>query len=294
MMRRWSSIARATALEILSEPLSLLLLVAGVALSTLAPAFHYHQFGEATRMARDAGFSALFTSGLLVVTFGAVKTFRREIETGTAQMALAHPVSRTGFFLAKTLGVALAGLVFSAILFAALLTVVNGAAIGGALAEKSGDLARIWGPSLALGLSTAVVPLAVAAALNRFARFRFVLTFFGCAACVSLAGVPYRFDPALATRLLPVAVSVGLTLAVFLSAAAAFAVRLRTNGAAAAVGVLFAVCLPALGNYYLPEALSNGGRLPWSYVGLAAAAAAPAVLAFLLLGIRFFNGKDVA
>lgn len=41
-MRRWSAIAGATALEILSEPLSLLLLIAALTLAALAPAFHYH------------------------------------------------------------------------------------------------------------------------------------------------------------------------------------------------------------------------------------------------------------
>jgi len=293
-MRRWSAIARATALEILSEPLSLLLLLAGVVLSALAPAFHYHQFGEPTRMARDAGFSALLTCGLCTVVFGAVKTFRREIETGTAQMALSHPVSRTGFFLSKVAGVALAGGVFSAIVFLTSLTVVNGAAIGGALSEKTGEISRVWGPSLALGLSTVVVPLAVGALLNRFFRCRFVLTFFVWALLVSVAGSLYRPDLSLALRLAPVAVTILCVAAVFLAAASAFAVRLRTNGAAAAVGGVLLACLPVLGNYYLPDALSKGGSLPWDYVGLAAAAAAPAVLAFLLLGIRFINGKDVA
>ena len=54
-MRGIMSVAKATALEILSEPLTLLVLLAALTMAVLAPAFHYHQFGEATRMARDAG-----------------------------------------------------------------------------------------------------------------------------------------------------------------------------------------------------------------------------------------------
>ena len=54
-MRRWFAIAKATALEIFSEPLSLLLLLSALALVILAPALHYPQFGEPTRLARDAG-----------------------------------------------------------------------------------------------------------------------------------------------------------------------------------------------------------------------------------------------
>ena len=287
------SIAKATALEILSEPLSLLLLLSALALSTLAPSFHYHQFGEATRMARDAGFSALFTCGLLVSVFGTVRSFRREIETGTVQMALAHPVSRAGFFLSKVAGVLLAGSFFSAIVIATMVTVVNGAAIGGALAARSGEIASLWGPSLAIGVGTILVPLAVGAALHRFLRFRFVLTSFGCAFVLALLGVCYRFDMRLFLRLLPVVLPVLTVHLVFVTAASMAAVRFKANGALAFVGVLFAASLPAIGNYYLPDALSNGGHLPWGYVGLAAMAAFPAAGAFLCAGVRFFNGKDV-
>jgi len=293
-MRRWTSIARATALEILSEPLSLLLLLVAQTLATLAPAFHYHQFGEPTRMARDAGLSALFTCGLLLAVFGTVKTFRREIETGTVQMALAHPVSRGGFYLSKIVGAALALAVFSTVIVATSLTVINGAAIGGAVAAAHSDVARLWGPSLAIGVGSALLPLLLAAGLNRFARCRFVLTFFALAFVTSLAGVAYRFDFALVLRFLPVAfLSVMLAL-VFLTASAAAAVRFKVNGAAAATGLLLAVCLPIVGNYYLPDSLSNGGRLPLGYVVLAMTAAIPAIIAFLLAGIRLFNGKDVA
>ena len=93
-MIKFFSILKATALEILSEPLSLLVLLAALAMTVFAPAFHYHQFGEATRMARDAGFSALFACGGVLAVFTTIRAFRREVETGTLEMALAHPVSR--------------------------------------------------------------------------------------------------------------------------------------------------------------------------------------------------------
>jgi len=293
-MRRWTSIARATALEILSEPLSLLLLLAALTMTTLAPAFHYHQFGEPTRMARDAGLSALLTCGLLLAVFGTVKTFRREIETGTVQMALAHPVSRGGFYLSKVVGAAVALVVFSMVIVAVSLTVVNGAAIGGAVAASHGDIARIWGPSLAISLGAIVAPLALAAALNRFARFRFVLTFFLCAFVTSLTGVAYRFDPSLVMRFLPVAGLTTVFSLMFLTAAAAAAVRLKVNGAAAVTGLFLTLSLPIVGNYYLPDSLSAGGSLSLGYAAQATVAAIPALVAFVLVGIRLFNGKDVA
>ena len=58
------------------------------------------------------------------------------------------------------------------------------------------------------------------------------------------------------------------------------------------MGVLFALQLPFLGDYYLSDALSRGGTVPWSFVGLAALATLPLVAAFALLGIRLFKDRD--
>ena len=295
-MRESISIIKATALEVLSEPLSLLVLLAALVITVLAPAFHYHQFGEATRMARDAGLSSVFTCGTVIAVFGTIRAFRREVESGTMAMALAHPVSRTGFFLAKAGGACAAYLVFAAIVFFTALVIVDGAAIGGAIAAKSGDIARLYGPNFAEGVGVIVLPLALAAAFNRFARFRFVLSSFVLAFLLSIAfaGLSVLRDAAWLLRLLPVAALIGMFAFVLLSASAAFAVRLKANAAASAAGIVLLVLLPAVGNYYMAEALSKGGAVPWFYVGCAVLAALPAVLFFLLLGIHFINGRDVS
>ena len=295
-MRKAFSIAHATALEVLSEPLSLLVTLSALVLTVLAPAFHYHQFGEATRMARDAGLSSVFTCGAVIAVFGTIRAFRREIESGTMAMALAHPVSRTGFFLSKCVGACMAYLVFAAVVSLTATVVVDGAAIGGAIAAKSGDVARLYGPNLAEGVGVIVLPLALAAALNRFCRMRFVLTAFAVALPLSavFAALSVARDAGWFVRLLPVMALVVILTAVLLSASAAFAVRLKANAAASAAGLVALVFLPAVGNYYLADALAKGGTVPWTYVGCAALAALPAVLIFLLLGIHFINGRDVS
>ena len=147
-MRQFFSIARATALEMASEPLALLLTLSAMALAVLAPIMHYHQFGEASRMARDAGLSALLVFGIAYAVFCTVKSVRREIDSGTLEMALAHPVSRAGFFLAKLTGAALAYLVFAVTVTAVSVTTVNGAEIGGRSAAKVGDVATVFGRAL--------------------------------------------------------------------------------------------------------------------------------------------------
>ena len=134
----------------------------------------------------------------------------------------------------------------------------------------------------------------VAAALNRFARFRFVLTAFSLAFLLALlfGGAALALAPRPLAKYFPVALLLACPALVLLAASAAFAVRVRANAAASAVGLVFAVLLPAVGNYYLSDALSKGGVVPWPYVGLAALAALPAVAAFLLLGVRFMNRQE--
>ena len=295
-MRRSFSIVKVTALEILSEPLTLLVLLAALVLAVLAPAFHYHQFGDPTRMARDAGFSALFTCGGVVAVFGTIRSFRREIESGTLEMALVHPISRAQFFLSKTAGALVAVLLFAWTVLCTTAIVFEGAAIGGQIAQRTGDIARLYGPCLAVGVGILVVPLVVAAVLNRFARFRFVLSAMTLAWGLSAVGagllaVLTRGD---VLRLVPVAIPVVLLVCVFLSAAAAFAVRFKGHVAASAVGVLLLACLPAIGNYYLVAALSGpGGALSWGYVAWAFVVTVPALAAFLLLGVHFIDGRDI-
>ena len=294
-MRKSLSIIKATALEILSEPLTLLVLLAALALAVLAPAFHYHQFGDPTRMARDAGFSALFTCGSVVAVFCTIRAFRREVETGTLEMALAHSVSRTAFFLSKTAGAFLAYLAFALIVFGTTLAVFQGADVGGAIARKTGDVARIYGPFLAAGVMIAVLPLALAALLNRFAGVRFVLSALRISLLLAImaSAAVLHLSQYSALRLVPVAVLVVLMALPLLAAAATFAVRLKANAAASAVGAVFALMLPAVGNYYLVDRLADGGAPSWAYVGLAAAVTLPAVAAFLLLGVHFINGRDI-
>jgi hypothetical protein len=293
-MRRWRAIVSAGFREILGEPLVLLVLLAALALSVLAPALHYHQFGEPTRMARDAGVSALLLGGAVVAVAGTLKTFRREIESGTASTALAHSVSRTEFFLAKTLGCALALGWFIATVSLVAITVVRGAAIGGEIAGLRGEVARVWGPSLSLALAVAVVPVSLAAVLNRFARFRFTLTANLFASLLAVAGVFYRFDGALALRHVSVFLLASAPLYFLLSAVAAFSVRLKMPSATTASALVAAATLPASGHYCLSDAVADGAQIPLSYFAAALAAVVPGIAACLLAGVVFINGRDVS
>ena len=266
------AIIKVTALEVLSEPLALLMTLVAQLLAVLAPTFHYHQFGEPTRMARDAGISALMALGAILAVFAAVKTFRRDIESGTAAVCLSHGVGRAAFFAAKTAGVALAYGVFALTVSSVSLVMVNGAAIGGRIVEGTGALMRIWGPSVALGLAGTVIPLVAGAVLNRFFRFRFVLTANLLALAISIAGLGYRPDFPLYLDHAGDMLAAALPALAYLSAACAFAARFRTNVAGSLAALVVLVQFPFL-------------KL-WAVL--------PAVLLFVYLGVVFFDECDIA
>lgn len=278
----------------LSEPLSLLILLAALALAVLAPAFHFHQFGDPMRMARDAGFSALFTCGTALAVFGVLRSVRREVESGTLDMALAHPVSRRQFFLGKVVGAFLAVIVFLTIVFGTLALICEGAIVGANVARRTGDISRVFGPFLAGGMAIIVLPLVLAAALNRFARCRFVHAAFRIALvmAVGFAVVVGFLNPNLLSRLAPVAVLLSFPVLFMLVTAAALSVRFKANVTASIAGVAFVMAFPAIGNYYLVEALANDGSVSWGYVMLAALCAVPAVSVPLLAGFKFIEAHE--
>lgn len=296
-MKAWRAIAGAAALEIVSDPLALLLTAGSVSAVAFACVLHVHQFGEPARMARDASLSVFLVSSVVYGVFCTIKAFRREVESGTLQMALARPVSRKGFFLSKACGCFAACAFFMLTLAPVAFMAVLGAETGGAIAVPKGDVARIWGPALLAIALCAVFPLAAAAFLDRFFRFRFAASAsriafaFSWIAAFSLAAFTERCGvapgaAAEACKMFPALAMLVMPALLFTFCAAAAAARLKANAAASLCAILFAVFLPALGNYYLSDALAGGGTIPWSRVALAAAATAPLVAAAIAAGAR--------
>lgn len=309
-MRRWWVVVRTTVLETCSEPLALLLTLCAVLTISLTSAMHFHQFGEPTRMSRDAGLSALIVFGLCHAAFCTIKVFRRELESGTIQMALSHPISRTGFLIAKLIGVSLASLVFTVTLSCATVVIVTGAEVGGFVAMTKGDLAILWPNALYINVCVLILPLVVAAMLDRFLRFRFTTTAMSVVLVLALLSVPYALLTAyrecagllpgtegevLATakRLLPALAATYFPLPVFVAASAAFAVRFRDHVAMSLSAMLLLLAIPVVGNYCLSDALAKGGSVSWGWVALLGVAAVPFLVAFVLLGAMLFQDRDV-
>ena len=184
-MRRACAIIKATALELLSEPL-VLVMISAMTLSVMAPAVHYHDFGEPSRMARDAGVSAIMVGGLVIVAFGTIKTIRRELESQTAMSALALSVSRRLFFLSKLLGVLVAYLFYVITVGAVSLAAVRGAIIGSEIAAQNHTMVRMYGPVYVLSIAAFVLPFLYGAIVNRYFHRRFTLNANLCAFVLAL------------------------------------------------------------------------------------------------------------
>lgn len=291
-MRRAGAIIKATALEILSEPLVFLVMIAAMSLAVLAPALHYHEFGDPSKMARDAGVSAILVGGLIVAAFGAVKTMRREVETQTALTALSLPVSRRMFFLAKTAGVFFAYLVFVVTVGSVSIAAVRGAVIGGEIAAREHSVARMFGPILAFALAAIVIPFVYGAVMNHSFRRRFTLHAGLCAGVLSLVAMSFRFDLGLFLKTLEVYSLVAIPALIMLAASAAFSIRFRYNTAMSLALLVFALFLPALGSYCVTDVVSAGEPVPAKYLLAAFVAVLPPVAALLYLGTKLFENAE--
>ena len=311
-MRRFLALARSATLEALAEPLSAILFLVALATVHLAPVFHYHQFGEAGRLARECGFSALLVFGLVFATAAAVRAIGGEIASGTAAAALARPVPRGLFFCAKIAGVFASFFLFLIAIAAATVLATYSSAIGAAIADTcEGPASRIWAPGLAAGIGLTLGAFILAAMLNRFIRARFCVS-----ACVLMAAaqplalllalpageggfvltvqvMPWNIVPALGV--------LASGCCVFITLAGALAVRLKPAPTAALVAgaVLTSfvwpvrAVLPEINRFWLVDRLAGGGALPWGEVGAAVAAAVCLVAFWLIAGSLLLQRREL-
>lgn len=323
-LRQLCAIAAATLLEGMQQPAALLLLLACVILTALTPVFQFHTLGEEGRLARDGGLAFMLMSGLVLAVAAASGGLTSELDRGTAAATLSKPVSRPLFLSAKFLGIlGLVLLLWTAALPATLLAerasehfVETPDGIG-----SCSDALTSW-----LALLAPVASLALAGWLNGVRRIRFgVAAFLGIPltqlAVLAVCGCYTRFGhwtwyhPALNARVPAAAILVLLALAMFAALATALATRLRSGatlavcaavlgfglvgdlwlGPAAALSWrgLISGLIPNLQNFWLCDALGDGGRIAWQTVGQAAAYAVTWCALVLGLGAIALRHRDL-
>jgi ABC-type transport system involved in multi-copper enzyme maturation permease subunit len=115
-MRQFITIARNAFMELIRQPVFLLLMTASAAFTLFLAMPYYFAFGDEPKLVKNSALAVMLLAGLFGAVVSASASLAREIRTGTALAVLSKPVSRAQFILAKYVGVALA---------LALLTYVN-------------------------------------------------------------------------------------------------------------------------------------------------------------------------
>ena len=301
-MRRFRALVRSAMLEALAEPLSAVLFLAALLAIPLLPVFHCHQFGEAGRLPRECGFSALLVFGVAFATSSAVRVIGGELSSGTASAALARDVSRPLFFCAKMIGVLEAFALFVAAAGLSTLASVATAEMG-EVRERLGHF-HLWMPGIAASTALTLVGMAVAAALNRFLRMRFCVT-----ACLSLclaqlpslAFIAATAEVPLRLALLPAMGVLAVGCCVFIVLAGALAVRLPS--AAVTTGVALAAVssfvwpvravLPDIGRFWLVDAFAYGGAPAPGQLAMPLVAGVLLVAFWLAVGSMLLERREI-
>jgi ABC-2 type transport system permease protein len=325
-MRQVLAIAVNTFMELVRQPVFLLLATASCAFCIFLACIPYFGFGDDPKLVKDTVLAVMLLAGLLGAVLSASSTLSRELESGTALAVLSKPVGRAPFLLAK-----FAGLV--AVLF--LLNYMNTMAALSASRmafDAYGDAdtvgMAIWGGCLLLAYLTG-------GASNYFLRRPFTSdAVFALAVLVTVAFVlsssisrpdPTSRGETIGTfqrvdwRLVPASFLILMALVILAGLALACATRLHLMPTLAVCSGLFllglmseyllgrlaregvwwaAMLFPVLPNwqlFWISDALREGKTVPWvSYLGGAMAYTLCYVGATLAVGLCLFEDRELS
>jgi ABC-2 type transport system permease protein len=105
-MRQFVTIATNTFMELVRQPVFLLLTTASVAFTLFLASISYFGFGDEPKLVKGSVLAIMLLAGLLGAVLSASSSLSREIRTGTALAVLAKPIGRAPFILAKFAGIA--------------------------------------------------------------------------------------------------------------------------------------------------------------------------------------------
>jgi len=115
-MRQFITIATNAFMELVRQPVFLLLMTSSAVFEVFLATPYYFAFGDEPKLVKNSTLAVILLAGLLGAVLSASASLAREIRGGTALAVLSKPVGRAQFLLAKYAGLAVA---------LALLTYVN-------------------------------------------------------------------------------------------------------------------------------------------------------------------------
>ena|SRR6478736_416499 len=320
-MRQFVTIALNAFMELVRQPVFLLLTTASAAFEIFLATPYYFAFGDEPKLVKTSVLAVMLLAGLLSAVLSASASLAREIRSGTALAVLSKPVSRAQFLLAKYVGLIAALTVVTYInLVAALVAgrmtfdAYGGTDIGAVLIFAAGILL-----AYALGgfsnfflnrpfVSDAVFSLVITVTLAAAVIILFTKQ---TQSLGEMAHVDWRMVPAAVLILFALWVIAALALAcstrldtipTLAICSAFFLVGLMSDylfGRPAAQGSWWGATLytlmPNWQNFWLADALDAGrSTFHWSYVGKTLVYAGCYIGAVLAVAVTLFEDRELS
>src|SRR5512140_1419387 len=103
-MRQFITIAANAFMELIRQPIFLLLMTTSAVFEIFLATPYYFAFGDEPKLVKNSTLAVMLLAGLLGAVLSASASLAREIRTGTALAVLSKPVGRAQFLLAKYVG----------------------------------------------------------------------------------------------------------------------------------------------------------------------------------------------
>jgi ABC-type transport system involved in multi-copper enzyme maturation permease subunit len=295
-MRQFVNIAANAFMELVRQPIFLLLLTGSVLFEIFLAVPYYFAFGDEMKLVKTSTLAVMLLSGLFGAVLSASASLAREIRTGTALAVLSKPVGRAQFVLAKFAGLAAA---LTVLAYANLVGVVTASWMAfDAYGKTDVTAISIFGGAIALAY-------AIAGFSNFFLRRPFVSdAVFATVVMITLATfIIFQFTQQQASlgekavvdwRLLPAGLLILFAFWIFAAVALACSTRLDMIATLAICSAVFLLglmsdylfglpaahgswwastlytCVPNWQLFWLADALEAGkSTFQWAYVGKA-------------------------
>jgi len=318
-MRQFLAIAVNAFMELVRQPVLLLLMTTSAVFCVFLASVPYFGFGDDPKLVKDSVLAVMLLAGLLGAVLSASNSVTREIQVGTALAVLAKPVGRARFLLAKYTGLVGVLMVLSYVNLVAVL-----------LSSRMAYDAYGSTDFVALGIFCGAILLAyvLGGLSNFFLRRPFVSdAVFGLVLMVTLAfvvsgfvdeegklqrfgaGVDWRMIPAGLLILFAVWVLAGLALlcstrlelvstlavctAVFLLGLMSDYFFERRAAAGSWWATVLYTVLPNWQLFWLAGALEEGQRIPWGYLAKAFGYMVAYVGASLAVALWLFEDREL-
>jgi ABC-type transport system involved in multi-copper enzyme maturation permease subunit len=320
-MRQFVTIAANAFMELVRQPVFLLLMTCSAAFEIFLATPYYFAFGDEPKLVKNSTLAVMLLSGLLGAVLSASASLAREIRAGTALAVLSKPVGRAQFLVAK-----FAGLVAAL----TLLTYIN--LVAALLSSRMAFDAYGSTDMLAVGVFALAVVLAylLGGFSNFFLRRPFVSdAVFGLLLTMTVAFVVINFftkegkAQAFATgidwQMVPAAILILFALWILAGIALACSTRLDMIPTLAICSAVFLVGImsdylfgrpaehgswwasilytitPNWQLFWLTDAVETGqNTFHWGYVGKAFAYVAGYVGAVLALAVALFEERELS